>query len=126
MAKKPTTTPFSLEAADDFLQAKAKLLPANTKSRDDMSIDALAADMPDLDDQRRWQAFVMSQNFALATSPDPDIKAKALERLAKTSVVGLYETKVSVNINTLPVDEIQAKLEKLVNRINEKTINHAP
>jgi len=91
---------------------------------DDISIAALESRMPDLDDQRRWQMFIMSKNFELAKSLDPDVKAKALERLAKTSIAGLYEQRVQVNITNLPAEELQKKLDALVNRINERVIDH--
>jgi hypothetical protein len=76
--------------------------------------------MPDLDDKLAWQRFVMQKNYELSLDPDVDVRSKALERLAKTSIVGLYETKVVVNISTLPTEALQGKLESLVERINAR------
>ena len=76
--------------------------------------------MPDLDDKAAWQRFVMQKNYELSLDPDVDVRSKALERLAKTSIVGLYETKVVVNISTLPTEALQGKLESLVERINAR------
>ena len=84
--------------------------------------ETIAVAMPDLDNKTHWQTHVMEQNFILSIDPDPDIRAKALERLAKTSIVGLYETKVQVSINLLPPEELQLKVESLVNRINERVV----
>lgn len=81
--------------------------------------------MPDLDDKIAWQHFVMQKNFELANDPDVDVRSKALERLAKSSVVGLYEQKVQINVATLPANELQGKLEMLVNRINERALLEA-
>lgn len=78
--------------------------------------------MPDLDDKTAWQHFVMSKNYELANDPDPDTRGKALERLAKSSIVGLYETKISVNVSLLPPEALQDKLESLINRINERQL----
>lgn len=82
----------------------------------------LSGTMPDLDNKTEWQTHVMSKNYELSNSPDPDIAAKALERLAKSSIVGLYEQKVQVSINMLPPEELKLKLESLVNRINERVV----
>ncbi len=76
--------------------------------------------MPDLDDKAAWQRFVMQKNYELSLDPDVEVRSKALERLAKTSIVGLYETKVVVNISTLPTEALQGKLESLVERINAR------
>ena len=78
--------------------------------------------MPDLDDKAAWQRFVMQKNYELSLDPDVDVdvRSKALERLAKTSIVGLYETKVVVNISALPTEALQGKLESLVERINAR------
>ena len=80
--------------------------------------------MPDLDDKAAWQRFVMQKNYELSLDPDVDVRSKALERLAKTSIVGLYETKVVVNISTLPTEALQGKLESLVERINARANVH--
>ena len=81
--------------------------------------------MPDLDDKAAWQHFVMAENYELANDPDVDVRSKALERLAKSSVVGLYESKIQINVATLPANELQGKLEMLVNRINERALLEA-
>lgn len=78
--------------------------------------------MPDLDNKTEWQRFVMAKNYELANDPDVDVRSKALERLAKSSIVGLYETKISVNVSLLPPEALQDKLESLVNRINERAL----
>ena len=127
MAKK--TTNDLLTPVDKLIDKPSVSTPSPTKSSlpardpDDISIAALESEMPDIDDQRRWQLFVMAKNFELAKSLDPDVRAKALERLAKTSVVGLYEQKVQVNVTQLPPEELQKKIDLLVNRINERTLN---
>jgi hypothetical protein len=79
--------------------------------------------MPDLDDKKGWTQHVMRKNYDLSNSADPDIAAKALDRLAKTSVVGLYEDRVQVNVTQLPPEELQRKIESLVNRINERVVS---
>lgn len=76
--------------------------------------------IPDLDNKTEWQTFVMAKNYELANDPDPDTRGKALERLAKSCIVGLYETKISVNVSLLPPEALQDKLESLVNRINSR------
>ena len=76
--------------------------------------------MPDLDDKLAWQRFVMQKNYELSLDPDVEVRSKALERLAKTSIVGLYEQKVQINISTLPTEALQGKLESLVERINAR------
>jgi len=120
---KTPSEPIVLTKVDELVSSLV-----NTKSKhkpeveSDLSLESLSSQMPDIDDQRRWQIYVMAKNYELSKSKDPDVRAKALERLAKTTLVGLYETKVSVNINTLPAEELQSKLEKLVNRINEKVL----
>ena len=81
--------------------------------------------MPDLDDKAAWQFFVMSKNYELANDPDPDTRSKALERLAKSSIVGLYEQKVQINVSTLAPEALQDKLSALVNRINERALLEA-
>ena len=78
--------------------------------------------MPDLDDKAAWQHFVMAENYELANDPDVDVRSKALERLAKSSIVGLYEQKVQINVSTLAPEALQDKLEMLVNRINERAL----
>jgi hypothetical protein len=78
--------------------------------------------MPDLDDKTAWQRFVMQKNYELSLDPDVEVRSKALERLAKTSIVGLYETKVVVNVAALPAADLQNKLESIINRINERTL----
>jgi len=114
---------IELKKVDDLVTSLVNAPTKHKKSvESDLSLESLSEQMPDIDDQRRWQVYVMAKNYELSQSKDPDVRAKALERLAKTTLVGLYETKVSVNINTLPADELQAKLEKLVNRINEKVL----
>jgi hypothetical protein len=78
--------------------------------------------MPDLDDKAAWQHFVMQKNYELANDEDVEVRSKALERLAKSSVVGLYEQKVQINVSTLAPEALQDKLEMLVNRINERAL----
>lgn len=125
---KKTKDPVDLAKVDDLIAAVVNREPISSPSKPletTLSIEELSEEMPDLDDQRKWKMYVLAKNYELTKSKDPDVRGKALERLAKTSVVGLYETRVSVNINSLPTDELQAKLEKLVNRINEKVIPSA-
>jgi hypothetical protein len=62
----------------------------------------------------------MQKNYELSLDPDVEVRSKALERLAKTSIVGLFEQKIQVSINTLPTEELQGKLESLVERINAR------
>ncbi len=76
--------------------------------------------MPDLEDKAAWQHFVMQKNYELANDPDPDTRSKALERLAKSSIVGLYENKVQINVSTLAPEALQDKLTNLVDRINAR------
>jgi hypothetical protein len=122
--KKPYD-PIDLKKVDDLVSAVVNKEPISSPSRPletTLSIEELSEEMPDLDDQRKWKMYVLAKNYELTKSKDPDVRGKALERLAKTSVVGLYETRVQVSVSSLPTDELQAKLEKLVNRINEKVI----
>ena len=81
--------------------------------------------MPDLDDKASWQHFVMKKNYELSLDPDVEVRSKALERLAKTSIVGLYEQKVQINVSALPANELQDKLEMLVDRINKRALLEA-
>ena len=76
--------------------------------------------MPDVDDKTEWQRIVMQKNYELSLDPDVEVRSKALERLAKTNIVGLYEEKIQVSINTLPTEALQGKLESLVERINAR------
>jgi len=109
-------------AIEDRYEAAPSVAPSLPALQGE-TLDDIVSRMPGLDEKEKWAKYVMAQNFQLTEHPDPDVRAKALERLAKTSVVGLYENQITVNVNTLPADEIQRKLEKLVNRINEKVIN---
>ena len=78
--------------------------------------------MPDLDDKAAWQFFVMQKNYELANDEDVEVRSKALERLAKSSIVGLYEQKVQINVSTLAPEALQDKLSALVNKINERVL----
>lgn len=78
--------------------------------------------MPDLDDRAAWQRHVMQKNYELSNSTDPDIVAKALDRIAKTSVVGLYEERVQVNVDSMTREQVQERLQQLADRILGRTI----
>jgi hypothetical protein len=121
----PDQLPPGMSTAQ-YLQAKinGEEIPPYEAPPPMMSIEEAVALMPGMDEQERWQQYVVASNFVLANHHDPEIKAKALERLAKTSTVGLYESKITVNVNTLPKEEIQRRLETLVNRINARVIEH--
>lgn len=67
----------------------------------------------------------MAKNCELANDPDLDTRSMALERLAKSSVVGLYETKISVNVSTLAPEAVRVELSNLVDRINQRALIEA-
>lgn len=119
-----TYLPLYTEDHNSFLATLAEHLgqPIPTSLFSPIEQNSLSSTMPDLDNKSEWQTFVMAKNYELANDVDPDIRAKALERLAKSSIVGLYETKVQVNVSLLPPDELKLKLESLVNRINERVV----
>ena len=87
--------------------------------------------MPDIDDKLAWQRVIMEKNYILANHPNPDIAGKALERLARSNPVALYEERVSVSISSLSTEELQLRLDKLVGKIigsagKELVENNAP
>ena len=80
------------------------------------------SDMPDLDDKAAWQRLVMLKNYELAHHPDADDQSKALDRLAKTGPVALYEARIAVSMSTLSPEEIQGRLNQLVQKILNRPV----
>lgn len=78
-------------------------------------------------DKTGWQNYIMSRYFELSQDLDPRVSKPALDSLAKTSVVGLMETKVEVSVTTKSETEITSEalmlLRKIAGRESEEILD---
>lgn len=84
------------------------------------------APKPMLDDKLGWQNHVMDKLYEFSINPDPKVALPALDKLAKTSVVGLTEEKPQVVLSLKSTSELQDEAMALIRRIverEEKVIN---
>lgn len=81
---------------------------------------------PDLDDRRAWQKHTMTMLYKHSFDPDPKISLQALDKIAKTSVAGLTEERVVMDVRSKSMDELKTLLFDKVQSIlarDEKVIS---
>ena len=82
--------------------------------------------VPDLDDRRAWQKHTMTLLYKHSFDPDPKISLQALDKIAKTSVAGLSEERVIMDVRSKSMDELKTLLFDKVQSIlarDEKVIS---
>lgn len=82
--------------------------------------------MPDLDDRRGWQQHTMMMLYKHSFDPDPKVALQALDKIAKTSVAGLSEERVVMDVRSKSIDELKSLLFDKVHTIlarEEKVIS---
>lgn len=82
--------------------------------------------VPDLDDRRAWQKHTMTMLYKHSFDPDPKISLQALDKIAKTSVAGLSEERVVMDVRSKSMDELKSLLFDKVHSIlarDEKVIS---
>lgn len=83
--------------------------------------------VPDLDDRRAWQQHTMTMLYKHTFDPDPKISLQALDKIAKTSVAGLSEERVVMDVRSKSMDELKSLLFDKVHSIlarEEKVISN--
>lgn len=73
--------------------------------------------MPDLDDRRGWQKHTMGMLYKHSFDPDPKVSLQALDKIAKTSVAGLAEERVVMDVRNRSMDELKSLLFDKVHTI---------
>jgi hypothetical protein len=66
---------------------------------------------------------VLDKYFQLSQDLDPKIAKGALDSLAKTSVVGLWQEEQTLNINLRKTEELEGALLQKIQKILGKTQN---
>ena len=73
------------------------------------------------DDAARIRTYVTARLLDLAESEKESIALGALEKLGKIADVGLFETKISIDISAKPKEELEADLSALVAQYSNGT-----
>lgn len=108
--------------------APSTAVPLNVVLSDEPAPATYDYGMPDLDDRRGWQKHTMSMLYRHSFDPDPKISLQALDKISKTSVAGLAEERVVMDVRNKSVDELKSLLFDKVHTIlarEEKVINPA-
>lgn len=77
------------------------------------------------DESARLRTYAISRLLDLAESEKENIALGAIEKIGKIAEVGLFETKITVDINKKPTDELEKDLQSLLGKYmnNMKVIN---
>jgi len=62
----------------------------------------------------KMRNYVMFKLFELSEDPDTRISFKALETLGKVAEIGLFSTKIDINITEKPTQDLEAELHNLL------------
>jgi hypothetical protein len=68
------------------------------------------------DDAMRLRTYAISRLLDLAESEKENIALSAIEKIGKIAEVGLFETKISVDINNKSSDELESDLKALLGK----------
>lgn len=88
---------------DDLTQEITTALPKEAG----FSATPFSSGAPNLEDRKAWQQHTMTLLYKHSFDPDPKISLQALDKIAKTSVAGLTEDRVTVNLNSKSMDEVK-------------------
>ena len=68
------------------------------------------------DESMRLRTYAISRLLDLAESEKENIALSAIEKIGKIAEVGLFETKISVDINSKSSDELERELKSLLGK----------
>jgi hypothetical protein len=68
------------------------------------------------DESLRLRTYAISRLLDLAESEKENIALSAIEKIGKIAEVGLFETKISVDINSKSTDELENELKALLGK----------
>ena len=74
-------------------------------------------DYKPVDRKTAMRNYVMFKLFELAESEDEKTSMRALENLAKTNEIGLFDSRIEVNVNNKSIIELESDLQTLVSSI---------
>jgi hypothetical protein len=75
-----------------------------------------------VDESLRLRTYAISRLLDLAESEKENIALSAIEKIGKIAEVGLFETKISVDITNKSTDELEADLKKLLGKYVQSTV----
>jgi hypothetical protein len=77
------------------------------------------------DESARLRTYAISRLLDLAESEKENIALGAIEKIGKIAEVGLFETKISIDINKKPTEELEKDLQGLLSKYmdNLKVVN---
>lgn len=111
---------------DDLLDSSAPLPPLREVLSAPEENPTSAYGVPDLDDRRAWQQHTMTMLYKHSFDPDPKVSLQALDKIAKTSIAGLTEERVVMDVRSKSMDELKTLLFDKVQSIlarDEKVIS---
>lgn len=68
------------------------------------------------DESARLRTYAISRLLDLAESEKENIALGAIEKIGKIAEVGLFETKISIDINKKPTEELEKDLQGLLSK----------
>ena len=77
----------------------------------------------DISDQgKRLRTYAVARLLDLAESEKESIALSAVEKIGKMAEVGLFETKISIDVTNISTDELQSNLQNLLKKYLDSSV----
>ncbi|MDD1627776.1 MAG: hypothetical protein LUQ26_09940 [Methylococcaceae bacterium] len=116
-------SPEKQEAVDIFIEAPgAPPAPTSHASQEWLNILLAQHDFEVKNKSKQMKTYVLTKLFETAEGKDKNLAMRALETLGKVSEIGLFTTKIEININNRPTQELEEELHNLLKGYNMDVI----